>query len=212
MPTYNRRRFIPAALDCWIKQDYENKELVIVDDGDDGTEELIPNDSRIRYFKVPRMLTGQKRNACNDRANGDIICHFDTDDWSATDRISFQLKLLLDSKADITGFSRLYFWDTLTNQAKRYESQQVGYIVGTSFMYHKSFWKQRHFRDKQIASDNDFISGMHRRTFASADDRRMVARIHADHTSGKQNIKTVVDKSLIPSAFWENEKLIGRAR
>ena len=30
MPTKNRRAFIPAAIDCWLKQTYENRELIIV--------------------------------------------------------------------------------------------------------------------------------------------------------------------------------------
>jgi len=35
MPTYNRREFIPQALKYFERQDYPNKELIIVDDGTD---------------------------------------------------------------------------------------------------------------------------------------------------------------------------------
>jgi len=35
MPTYNRRPFLPLALRCFLDQDYPNKELIIVDDGED---------------------------------------------------------------------------------------------------------------------------------------------------------------------------------
>ena len=81
MPTKNRRAFVPAAIDCWLKQTYVNSELVIVDEGEDPVEDLIPDDKRIRYVfqKVRRNTTGKKRNFCNELARGEIIGHFDDD-------------------------------------------------------------------------------------------------------------------------------------
>src|SRR5205823_462641 len=35
MPTYNRRPFLPLALDAFHNQDYLNKELLVIDDGTD---------------------------------------------------------------------------------------------------------------------------------------------------------------------------------
>ena len=33
MPTYNRREFVPLAIRYFLRQDYANKELIIIDDG-----------------------------------------------------------------------------------------------------------------------------------------------------------------------------------
>lgn len=41
MPTHNRRRFIPLALECFRARTYPNKELVVVDDGDDQVADLL---------------------------------------------------------------------------------------------------------------------------------------------------------------------------
>jgi glycosyltransferase involved in cell wall biosynthesis len=34
MPTFNRRAFVPQAIRYFLRQDFEHKELIIVDDGD----------------------------------------------------------------------------------------------------------------------------------------------------------------------------------
>ena len=41
MPTHNRRSFIPRAIAYFLRQDYPNKGLIIVDDRTDATGELI---------------------------------------------------------------------------------------------------------------------------------------------------------------------------
>jgi len=53
MPTYNRRAFVPQAIYYFLRQDYPNKELIIVDDGTDEVGDLIPGDERIRYIGSP---------------------------------------------------------------------------------------------------------------------------------------------------------------
>ena len=44
MPTYNRRQFIPRAVAYFLAQDYPNLELVVVDDGSDPIDDLLPAD------------------------------------------------------------------------------------------------------------------------------------------------------------------------
>ena len=48
MPTYNRREFVPRAIRYFLRQDYANKELIIIDDGTDAIKDLVSDDERIR--------------------------------------------------------------------------------------------------------------------------------------------------------------------
>jgi len=65
LPTYNRRGFLPHAIHYFLRQDYPNKELLIVDDGADAVGDLIPADPRIRYIRLPQKITlGAKLNLC----------------------------------------------------------------------------------------------------------------------------------------------------
>jgi glycosyltransferase involved in cell wall biosynthesis len=207
MPTQNRRTFIPAAIQCFLDQTYEDRELVIIDDGDDRVADLIPVDPRIRYAAIPnRVSTGLKRNLCCEAARGEIICHTDDDDWSAPGRMADQVERLISTGRPITGYGTLLFWDVLKLQAKKYKASVRNYICGTTFCYRRDFWQMHQFKDQQVASDNAFIYPILARVAASSETQMMVARIHDSHTSSKNGIVEIVPREMIPAAFWDNEK------
>jgi hypothetical protein len=105
MPTRNRRRFVPQALNYFLRQDYPNKELIIVDDGTDSIAELIPQEKGIQYIRLfTRRSIGVKRNLAAEAARGDILLTWD-DDWYGPDRISYQVRPLLEGRAEVTGMS-----------------------------------------------------------------------------------------------------------
>lgn len=208
MPTWNRRAFVPAAIDCFLRQTYENRELVILDDGTEPLEDLIPRDPRIRYFfENKRRITGDKRNRANKLAQGSVICHWDDDDWSADGRVEFQVALLTKSGMPVTGFSNLLFWDLTQKKARRFVSALKNYACGTTLCYKKDFWVIHQFRPQHSASDNDFVYPVMNQIASSKETRYMVARIHdCHHTSTKTGVRENVPLSAIPEGFWENEK------
>jgi glycosyltransferase involved in cell wall biosynthesis len=104
MPTANREKYIPLAIDNFLKQDYPHTELIIIDDGLKSIRSSVPSRQNIKYFyrETPGTV-GAKRNAACQEASGEIIMHWDDDDWYARDWISRQIKYLLDSKCDMCG-------------------------------------------------------------------------------------------------------------
>jgi O-antigen biosynthesis protein len=207
MPTYNRQAFLPAAIDCFLRQTYQNKELIILDDSDEPGATMIDISWPIRYVIDKKRITGTKRNCINEMASGEIICHFDDDDFSCPDRIADQVNALRTTGLPVTGYGTLLFWDTIKGQAKLYKSSVKGYVCGTSLCYLKSFWHGHKFKDLQKSSDNGFVYPIVRQIAQSMDTSHMVARIHGKHTSPKTGIQQKVSRDLIPAAFWENEKL-----
>ena len=107
MPTTSKReKFIPMALQYFLRQDYPEKELVIVDDGKPSIEHLIPDDISVRYIRLENgggMRIGAKRNHACNAAKGDIIMHWDDDDWYASDWISRQESVMSANDVDICG-------------------------------------------------------------------------------------------------------------
>jgi glycosyltransferase involved in cell wall biosynthesis len=84
IPTYNREKLLPKALESIKKQTFQDFEIVIIDDAStDGTESYIKglNDSRIKYYKLDKN-SGQcvARNYGIKRANGEFIAFLDSDD------------------------------------------------------------------------------------------------------------------------------------
>jgi len=88
MPTHNRRSFVPQAIRCFLRQDYSNLELLIVDDGIESIADLVPTSDRIRYVRFDQKLTiGAKRNLACEKARGEFIVHWDDDDWYPSWRV-----------------------------------------------------------------------------------------------------------------------------
>src|SRR5437868_4002655 len=96
MPTADRRRFVPQAIAYFLRQDYAERELVILDDGLDPIADLVPADPRIRYERLTRRPSlGEKRNLAVEHARGDLLLHWDDDDWFSSDRVRLQVDALL---------------------------------------------------------------------------------------------------------------------
>lgn len=113
MATADRRPFIPTALACWLAQTHPNRQLLILDDGDDDIHDLIPPDPRIVYTRVAaaHATLGAKINALTSAASGPICCNWDDDDWYAPTRLEHQLAALLESGKSLTGFHTINYWD-----------------------------------------------------------------------------------------------------
>lgn len=83
MPTYNRERYLPEAIESVLRQTYESFELLIVDDGStDRTKEVVApylTDHRIKYFHKPNGGQSSGRNFGFKRSQGSYICFLDSD-------------------------------------------------------------------------------------------------------------------------------------
>ena len=104
MPTHNRREFVSQAIKYFLRQDYANKELIVVDDGDDAVADLVPSTPLFQYIRLSaRHSIGVKRNLAGEAARGEILLTWDDDDWYSPDRISYQVQPLLTGRAEVTG-------------------------------------------------------------------------------------------------------------
>src|SRR5205085_4910148 len=120
-PTYNRRAFVLQAISYFLKQDYVNRELIIVDDGTDAIGDLLPGDERIRYIRLNEKTTlGAKRNLACEQARGSIIAHWDDDDWHAPHRLRYQVEALLHYGTELCGIHVLLFYELEGGRAWQY--------------------------------------------------------------------------------------------
>ncbi len=190
MPTCNRRAFVPDAIRYFLQQDYAYRELVIVDDGTDAVEDLIPADDRIRYIRIKKYMTlGEKRNFCIRESRGDLIMHWDDDDWMAPHRISYQVSALLDAGAEVCGLQKMLYYEISTGKCwlYRYPPNARPWIAGNSLLYTRSFWQRSPFPNRQVASDTQFIFSRNLKAYVALEDYRFyVATVHDKNTSLKQ--------------------------
>lgn len=80
-----------AAVESFKLQQYPNKELLVINDGDSKLLSDYEVDSAVRELHVPRQRTlGDLRNIGLDEAAGEWLMQWDDDDWSHPDRMSYQ--------------------------------------------------------------------------------------------------------------------------
>lgn len=196
MPTYNRRAFVAQAIHYFLCQDYPNRELLILDDGDDRVEDLTPDDPRIRYIGLERrLILGEKRNLACQLAQGPIIVHWDDDDWMAPHRLRYQVEQLLIKGADLCGAGRQFYFDPVHNQAYLYAYPPAirPWLAGNTLCYRRSLWEQNPFPEVNVGEDARFVwSAKARNALVLPDHRFYVGLIHATNTSRK----------LVTGAYW----------
>lgn len=99
IPAYNRRRFLPAALESVAHQTYPVCEIIVVDDGStDGTVEVAQSaaqkDPKIRVLKRSHGGANRARNAGIAEAAGEWIAFLDSDDQFEPQKIDKQMRAL----------------------------------------------------------------------------------------------------------------------
>lgn len=189
MPTFNRRSYVPQAIRCFLRQDYPNLELLIVDDGSDDIRDCVPDDERIRYIRLGEKLKlGAKRNFACAEARGEFIVHWDDDDWYPSWRVSAQVRALIDNAADVSGTSQIFYYDAASDRTWEYKygSRNASWVGGNTLAYRKSFWERNKFPEINVGEDSRFLwSRASKKIFDLNDPALCVASIHPHNTSRK---------------------------
>ncbi len=190
MPTAERRSYVPHAIRYFLNQDYPHKELIILDDGEDRVADLIPAIPTIRYFQTNRRNSiGAKRNMLCEEARGELIAHWDDDDWHAPQRLSVQIEALLNSGKDICGITRLLFFSPGSNRAWEYQypAAQRVWLSGSTLLFRRDLWKKHRFRDINVGEDTTFVWGLPPNIVHILEDNRFhIGIIHGRNTSPKR--------------------------
>jgi glycosyltransferase involved in cell wall biosynthesis len=100
LPTYNRLRVLPRAVDSVLSQSFRDLELLLVDDASaDGTAEwaqaLALRDPRVRLLRHPQNRGGAAaRNTALAAARGELVAFQDSDDEWAPGKLAAQVAAL----------------------------------------------------------------------------------------------------------------------
>lgn len=183
--TPDRIPWLPKAITCFLDQNYENRELLIVSDVG-SVADVIPDDSRIRLLDLgdERRMIGAKRNLGCESADSEIICHWDDDDWYAPGRISDQVGRIVETCKAVTGYHSIRFTDGVRWWKN---TNHPSWAYDSSLCYQRSFWKARRFDDINDGLEANFRqAAIREKQFVSVDAGDMMyATIHAGNTSAR---------------------------
>lgn len=192
MPTRARHAFLPAAVANFLAQDFADAELLIV------REDSVPDSlagtfasGRVRHVPCPGgMSLGAKRNFACRAARGDLLAHWDDDDWYAPDRLRRQVEALRrQPDKGVCGSSRVYFRDLDGSGAweYRYQGERRPWLCGATLLFRRAFWQAHPFPDQSIGEDNQFVWSAQSAEALDLDDPALcIASVHAGNTSRKQ--------------------------
>ena len=223
-PTFGRAMYLKEARACFQEQTYEDREWVVLDDSPEPDSDLSrETDKRIRYLHSSRRMSlGEKRNELMKASTGDIIVHFDDDDYYAPsylddvmNRIRSKDVLLLNgffvAPLDLDCFG--YYLTTVKRGLgfafgkKRtgitplaFESLNIPWIHlcwGFSYVYTRKVWKRGMFPEATGMEDRIFIARAIENGFKVGYYQDMCANaVHTVHASATSNCYS---QFLIPS-------------
>lgn len=112
IPTYKRSEFIQRAIDSVLNQNYPNIEVIVVDDNGIDSKYRIETEKKMEkyskynnviYIRNSKNIGGAlARNQGIKKASGDYITFLDDDDIYLEDKISSQVKYMIENDLDMS--------------------------------------------------------------------------------------------------------------
>lgn len=114
IPVYNRPHRVVRAIESIWKQDFQDFELIVVDDGStDSTGDVLRAlQGRLRYVRQQNSGPGAARNYGVQHAAGEWVAFLDSDDTWLPNKLSRQMAWAQSVKADVC------FHDALTSEGE----------------------------------------------------------------------------------------------
>ena len=104
LPTYERREWLPIAINSLVNQTYKNIEILVVNDGGSNVSDIVNsfNDDRIKYFvHTKNSGLSAARNTALKNSNGEYISFLDNDDFYLPLAIEFRMSQIKKLNAEI---------------------------------------------------------------------------------------------------------------
>jgi glycosyltransferase involved in cell wall biosynthesis len=109
IPCFNAERWISQCIESALAQTWEEKEVIVVDDGStDGSLKVIQSfGDRIRWETGPNRGGNVARNRLLELSRGDWLQYLDADDYLLPDKIEKQMQFIASNPGVDVAFSRV---------------------------------------------------------------------------------------------------------
>jgi glycosyltransferase involved in cell wall biosynthesis len=157
MPTGGRRPLFEVALRCYQRQDFASKELIVIDDGEDPVQDLLPPASAITYLRLRRKtLLGEKLNLGIAAASGKIIQKLDDDDYYRPAFLSTMVAAI-GTRDPLRSVAAQDCFYVLVTRSGHLTDSGHGWCAGHTLCFHKQLWLKAPFRSAPRAVDYLFL-------------------------------------------------------
>ena len=106
VPVYNAEKYLKECIDSLIKQDYDNIEIILVDDGSTDNspqicDEYRKKDERVKVIHKKNAGVSAARNDGIKKSTGEWVTFVDADDWVEKDYVRYHLKNGVSNNSEI---------------------------------------------------------------------------------------------------------------
>ena len=106
VPVYNAEKYLRRCVDSILNQEYEDFELILVDDGSKDSsgaicDEYEKNDSRVHVLHKENTGVSDSRNKAIDMAKGVYLQFLDSDDWMTPDATKQLVRAATEHNCDM---------------------------------------------------------------------------------------------------------------
>ncbi|QDV17105.1 putative glycosyl transferase [Gimesia panareensis] len=139
MPTYGRPEYLHESLEMFLSQDYENKELLIVNDCPGQT--IIGEYPQVRIINCKKRFhsLGEKRNFAIQEAAGNWIAVWDDDDIYLPWRLSFTMQEISEFQTPLYRPASFWaYWGETTLHSNQCTPEWISHPLVTM---HKDLWE-----------------------------------------------------------------------
>jgi glycosyltransferase involved in cell wall biosynthesis len=150
LATRDRSGLLSIALECYRRQTYPHRELIVVDDGGAfPADETAIAAAGGRVIRMPEGTSlGAKLNRGASEARGPLCQKWDDDDWYAPDFLNVMVDAYLRHNAEIcrptVAYQRLHIWFDLERwQVLEWPAEQM---AGSTLLFAREDWEEHPFR------------------------------------------------------------------
>ena len=177
VPVYNVEKYLERCMQSLLQQDYENIEIILVDDGSQDSSGQLCDAYAGNYFQVKVIHQenaglGAARNTGVAAANGDYIAFVDSDDWVKSDMFTKlmaaiaanpEVEMVKCGYCETDGFSQerpiLFSGDKFQQIVEkdnlcRYYGKGAPWVVSWNTVYRRDLAKQVKFPPGLYHEDN----------------------------------------------------------
>ncbi|MDQ3762346.1 MAG: glycosyltransferase family 2 protein [Actinomycetota bacterium] len=172
MPTGAQPLLASLAIRQFVRQTYQNRKLIVVDDGDHPVEDLIAGLPTVTYLRLAhRTGRAAKRNVAASHARGQVLAHWDVDGWSGPTRLADQKRELLNDATDVCGLRAVLFYDPPRRRAWRYACppHRHPWLADATLCYRRELWEDNPFPETVPAWQEGFYWPNRARRVAALD-------------------------------------------
>lgn len=124
IPVYNVEKYLKACIESAINQDYENLEVILINDGSTDNskkicEEYASKNTRIKFINQENLGVSVARNKGIDASSGKWIMFVDGDDYMEKSMVSVLVNQIRECNADIV----------ITPPILEYDSRKINGVI-----------------------------------------------------------------------------------